>query len=168
MRPTGLLLRSGRAISAALTCTLLAAGAHLSAGGRASVAALGAVLVGTWLIAVVLAGRRFTTSQLIGLLIIGQVVVHLVSAPTGGSTTDSTMLVAHVTGTAVSAWMLRHGEDALWTLADRIGLHPLAITRVVPVAPRNVAPVPVVSSRPLRRIMLAHAIEGRGPPVGFA
>ncbi len=78
------------------------------------------------------------------------------------------MLVAHVVGTALSAWLLRHGEDALWTLAERIGLRVGIVTTVDPIAPSRPAAVLIRSVRSHRHTLLTHVIEGRGPPVGLA
>ncbi|MFZ0141554.1 MAG: hypothetical protein WAL70_10745 [Aeromicrobium sp.] len=166
-QPNGWALRLCRAAFAALVCTVLAAGAHAFGGGQASAAILLA-FVCTWVVAAGLSARRLTTSQLVGLLLIGQVVVHLVSEPAGGVGSHTSMLVAHVVGTALSAWLLRHGEDALWTLAERIGLRVGIVTTVDPIAPSRPAAVLIRSVRTHRRTLLTHVIEGRGPPVGLA
>ena len=50
MRPEIGRLRLARTASMALVCTLLAAGAHVVAGGRASSVSLVTVFLGTWLI----------------------------------------------------------------------------------------------------------------------
>jgi hypothetical protein len=164
-RPSGWPLRLCRAAFAALVCTVLAASAHAFAGGQASVAIV-LVFAGTWVVAAGLSARRLTTSQLVGLLLIGQVVVHLVSEPTGGN--HASMLIAHVVGTVLSAWLLRHGEDALWTLAERIGLRVGIVTTLEAIAPSRPAAVLIRSGRSHRRTLLIHVIEGRGPPVGLA
>ncbi len=167
VRPEAGLLRLARAASASLVCTALAAGAHLAAGGRASTAGLVAVLLGTSAVAVALAGRRLTTSQLVGLLMLGQAVTHVVSAPVAPGS-DATMLAAHVLGTTLSALLLRRGEDALWTLADRIALRAIAITSAVTSVPCRPGPVLVASQQTHRPLLLTHVIEGRGPPAGLA
>jgi hypothetical protein len=147
-------------------CTLLAAGAHAFGGGRASAATV-LVFVGTWAVAAGLAARRLTTSQLVGLLLIGQVVTHLASESAGAGGTHASMLAAHVGGTVLSAWLLRHGEDALWTLAERIGLRVGVVTALEPIAPSRPPAVLVGSGRSHRRTVLSHVIEGRGPPAGL-
>jgi len=78
------------------------------------------------------------------------------------------MLAAHVGGTALSVWLLRHGEDALWTFAERIGLRVGIVTTVEAIAPSRPAAVLSRSVRSHRRTLLTHVIEGRGPPVGLA
>ncbi len=160
-------MRLCRAGSAALVCTVLAAGAHVTAGGRAPAASLVLVFVGTWTVAALLTARRLTTSQLVGLLLIGQVVVHVASGPAHGGN-DSRMLTAHVVGTAVSAWLLRHGEDLLWTLAERVGLRVGVVTTVRSIRPWRPANVLIAWVRSHRRLLLSHVIEGRGPPAGLA
>jgi hypothetical protein len=143
--------------------TALAAGAHLSAGGRARPDVLLAVLVGAWLVAAALSSRRLATGQLVGLLVLGQVVVHTLS-PSASSGRELTMLLAHVTGTAVSTWLLRRGEDVLSSIADRLVLRfarPLAIG---PAAPgRVVVLADAWAPSGARRL---HDAEERGPPVG--
>jgi hypothetical protein len=166
-RPSGWPLRLCRAAFAALVCTVLAAGAHAFAGGEPSVAILLA-FAGTWVVAAALSARRLETSQLVGLLLIGQVVVHVVSEPSGAGGSHTSMLVAHIVGTALSAWLLRHGEDALWTLAERIGLRVGVVTSLEAIAPSRPAAVLVSSVRSHRRMLLTHVIEGRGPPAGLA
>jgi hypothetical protein len=167
MRPEAGILRLARSASAALVCTVLAAGAHLTVGGRASSASLVAVFVGTWVITVALAGRRLTTSQLVGLLMFGQSVTHVVSTP-AGSDGDAAMLAAHVAGTALSALLLRHGEDALWTLAERTALRAVAIISTVSSLQWRPPASLIASPRTHRPHQLIHVIEGRGPPAGLA
>ncbi len=78
------------------------------------------------------------------------------------------MLAAHVGGTALSAWLLHHGEDALWTLADRIGFRSGVVIAVEPIAPWRPGAVLIAPVRSHRHTLLTHVIEGRGPPVGRA
>jgi hypothetical protein len=122
-----------------------------------------AVLVGAWLVAAALSSRRLATGQLVGLLVLGQVVVHTLS-PSASSGHDLTMLLAHVAGTAISAGVLRRGEDALWSIADRLVLRFARPLAVVPVAPGRVAVlVDAWAPSGTRRL---HDAEERGPPVG--
>ena len=165
MRPEAGALRLVRAASTALVCTVLSAGAHLSAGGRASTTSLAVVFLGTWVVAFALAGRRLATSQLVGLLMLGQAVTHVVS--TAGAGSDAAMLAAHVVGTALSTLLLRRGEDALWTLTDRMALRAVSVLAAVAPSPWRRAPVLVVTSHTHRPVLLTHVIEGRGPPAGL-
>jgi hypothetical protein len=168
MRPEAGIVRWARSSSAALVCTVIAAAAHLAAGGRASSMSLAAVFLGTWAICAALARRRLTSSQLVGLLMFGQAVTHVVSAPAGGAGSDATMLTAHIVGTALCAMLLRRGEDALWTLAERVALRALRVVASVALGrwPRLPGPVPVRRTR--RLVLLTHMIDGRGPPSGLA
>lgn len=144
--------------------TALAAGAHLTAGGRARPEVLLAVLIGAWVASTALASRRLTTAQLVGLLVLGQVVVHTLGTTEPASGRDLAMLLAHVTGTAASAWVLRRGEDLLSTVADRLVLRYASPIVAGVSVPDHVAAVtgswtPTGSRR-------VHDAEERGPPVG--
>ncbi len=167
MRPDAGALRWGRSAFAALVCTLLAAGAHLSAGGRASTPVLLIAFVGTWSVAAGLAGRRLATSQLVGLLVIGQVVVH-VGSPSAAAGHDATMIAAHLVGTMLSAWLLRRGEDSVWTFADRLGLRFDLVARLESVPTLGWLPLPVSWDGRRPTLLLAHVTDGRGPPVRVA
>ena len=103
-----------------------------------------------------------------GLLLLGQAVTHVVSAPAMGAGSDTAMLAAHVAGTALSALLLRRGEDALWTLVERISLRATAITTAVAGVPWHPAAVLVATTSTHRPLLLAHVIEGRGPPADRA
>jgi hypothetical protein len=144
--------------------TALAAGAHLSAGGRARPEVLLAVLIGAWVVSTALASRRLATAQLVGLLVLGQVVVHTLGSTEPASGHDLAMLLAHVIGTAASAWALRRGEDVLTAVADRLVLRfatPLSVALPAPV--RVAAVTETWAPTDSRRV---HDAEERGPPVG--
>ncbi len=161
------MLRLARSASAALVCTVLAAGAHSTAGGRAPLVGVAAVFLGTWVVTYALAGRRLTSSQLVGLLMFGQAVTHVAGTPAGSDGT-TVMLAAHLAGTALSALLLRKGEDALWTLADRVALRAAAIISTVSSLQWRPLASLIVSLRTRRPVQLIHVIEGRGPPTGLA
>ena len=78
------------------------------------------------------------------------------------------MLAAHVAGTALSAVLLRSGEDALWTLAERMALRAVAIISTVSSLPWRPPASLIASRRTHRSLQLTHVIEGRGPPAGLA
>jgi len=160
-------MRLARAGSAALVCTGLAAGAHVLVGGRASAGSLVLVLLGTWMVAAAISDRRLTTAQLVGLLLLGQAVTHAASPPAGMGH-EAAMLAAHLLGTLLSTLLLRHAEDALWTLADRVALRAVRVLATMTPTPRRPAPVPVVSLCSHRPVLLTHVVEGRGPPAGLA
>jgi hypothetical protein len=74
------------------------------------------------------------------------------------------MLLAHVIGTAASAWALRRGEDVLTAVADRLVLRfatPLSVALPAPV--RVAAVTETWAPTDSRRV---HDAEERGPPVG--
>ena len=50
-------------------------------GSPASTTSLAVVFLGTWAVAIALTGRRLATTQLVGLLLLGQAVTHVVSPP---------------------------------------------------------------------------------------
>jgi hypothetical protein len=83
---------------------------------------------------------------------------------------------AHVGAAVLLTWWLRRGEAALWVLLRRAAtLVPglVAWWRVrggagrVPVAPDAVR-LCADGPRPLRRILLRHAVQRRGPPPGMS
>ncbi|MFF4252738.1 hypothetical protein ACFY1L_16155 [Streptomyces sp. NPDC001663] len=83
---------------------------------------------------------------------------------------------AHVGAAVVLTWWLRRGEAALWSLLRRAAaLVPgLAAwwqvrggTGAVPVPPDFVR-LCADGPRPLRRILLRHAVQRRGPPAGMS
>lgn len=158
-------MRTARAGLVAIACTGLAAGAHLAGGGRASLLGLVLVSLATGVVAHALAGHRLATTQLTGLLLLGQVVTHAMSPP-ADSGSDLAMLLAHVAGTAASLVLLRRGEDLLWTFADRIALRATAVVELVTTPPVAPAPVPVETPRAHEGARLASAIARRGPPDG--
>jgi hypothetical protein len=84
--------------------------------------------------------------------------------------------LAHLAAAVVLTWWLRRGEAAVWSLLRRaVGLVPglVAWWQVctgawrVPDAP---GPVCAGAERawPLRRLLLRHAVQRRGPPCGMS
>lgn len=128
--------------------------------------------MGAWMLVfgvAFLIGRRcVTTGQIVGLLLIGQLVVHA-ACMTGAESMSvgPAMLLGHLLATVLATVALRRGEDLLWSLAERLGLHspghlletaaPVQIKRMVargrelPVSHRN---------------FLVGGVGLRGPPVG--
>jgi hypothetical protein len=83
---------------------------------------------------------------------------------------------AHVTAAVVLTWWLRRGEAALWSLLRRAAtLVPGLVTwwqvrggaGTLPV-PRDVVRQATDGARALRRILLRHAVQRRGPPPGMS
>jgi hypothetical protein len=166
LRPAGVPARLVRSTAAALACVVAAAAGHFAAGGTLGGAAVLTTFAGAAAVAWPLSARRVTPGQLVGLLVLCQVCVHLGCANREMRMTVP-MLAAHVIATAVSALALARGEAFVWHLAERLGLR---------VAPNHleVAPIPswrpltpVIATRSLHDVRLAHSRVERGPPSGF-
>jgi hypothetical protein len=155
-----------RSTAAALACVAAAATGHAAAGGTIGAAGVVTAFGGAAAIAWLLSARRVTPGQMVGLLMLCQVVVHL-GCSTGDMTMSVAMIAGHVAATAVSVLALARGEAFVWQLAERLGLR--AAAPVVPAAPipfwRPVTPV--ARTRSLRDVRLAHSRIERGPPSGI-
>ncbi len=125
------------------------------------------VFAGSAVVAWLLSARRVSPSQLLGLLVLCQVVVHL-GASEGDMVMGGAMIGAHVVATAVSVIVLARGEALVWRLAERLVLRAVPLLRAVavPSAVRRVAAVAGTRSR--RDVRLAHSRSLRGPPVSPA
>ncbi len=155
---TGAPARAIRALLAGLVVAGTATAAHHLAGGCLDPAVLGAILVGFVAIAWPLTARRIDTSQFVGLLVLGQVIVHVNSCcelPAGR------MLAAHAVATTVSAVVLRHGESALWALVDALCLR---LPTLWIVATRAAAGALISRSDGLRASLRLDNAAPRGPP----
>lgn len=129
-------------------------------------AVLGA-FAGSAVVAWLLSARRVTPSQLLGLLVLCQVVVHL-GAATDHMTMGTAMIVAHVVATVVSVVALARGEAFVWRLAQRLGLRAVPLLRrrsPVPRAARQ--PATVGATRVRHDVHLAFSRSSRGPPVSI-
>jgi hypothetical protein len=127
-----------------------------------------AVFAGSAAVAWLLSARRLTATQLLGLLVLCQVVVHL-GAAEGDMTMGASMVAAHVVATAVSVLALARGEAFVWTLAERLALRVaplLHANRELPVVAAG--PVSTAAPRSRRDVRLAHSRWLRGPPVSLA
>lgn len=165
LRPAAPPVRLVRSTAAALACVATAAIGHAGAGGTIGPASVLTTFAGAASIAWLLSVRRVTPGQLVGLLILCQVVVHL-GCSTGEMSMSASMLVAHAAATAVSALMLARGEAFVWQLAERLGLrgHPHRC-KVAAVPSWRPLP-PVIATRSLHDVRLAHSRAERGPPSG--
>ncbi|WP_308286709.1 hypothetical protein [Streptomyces griseorubiginosus] len=180
-------VRALRAAVFAALCVLLAAGGHVLATGMAPpvwVQAVGFVpLFGAGCL---LGGRERSLAAIGAGTLTAQGALHLAF---GALRPHSTMLMhgmrmdhthavtphataAHVAAALVLTWWLRRGEAALWSLLRRAAaLVPglLAWWRVsggAPLVPDARAAVRPCADgpRPLRRLLLRHAVQRRGPP----
>ena len=102
---------------------------------------------------------------MLGLLILCQVCVHL-GCSMGEMRMSAPMVAAHVAATALSALALARGEAFVWQLAERLGLRVAPTDLVVVPLPPWRRPTPVVATRSLHDVRLAHSRVERGPPSG--
>ena len=154
-----------RATVASVVVALCGIAAHLLAGGVLAAWVAPLLVLGVLPVALLSTGRRLETTQMLGLLLLGQVASHVLA---GHATSDgSAMLVAHVLATAVSLAVLRHGEGAWWRVVDALEVlvrRALPRRRVVVPDPRGT----VAASEPWfpRLTALVTGVGGRAPPLG--
>ncbi len=167
VRPGSGAFRHLRAMSAALACVASAFGAHVLAGGQAEPATVAAVFGISGAVAWALARVRLTSPQLLGLLVLGQIGVHVVAmaSATGHATPmDASMLAIHAAATLLSWWALSRGEAFVWAVAQHLALRPLALLLQCWSATPARAPIaftPVVVRPSLLHLALTPV---RGPP----
>lgn len=164
-------IRLLRSLAASSISVLLAVGGHRLGGGEVvSPLILGAVSTTVLAVAFQLAGRKVTMGQIIGLLLIGQILVHAgCMAGAEPMSSGPAMLVAHLLATAVTTAALSKGEQLLWTLAECLGLRRmrLLLARVATISEDPSEP----ASYDFRLSRLDVLVGGpglRGPPVGIA
>ena len=167
--------RSARSLAVAVLTVVTALGCHTVAGGAmppawAVVAMLAAAAPLCW----ALSAHRWSVSELIGVFLLAQVAVHLLSMATsapgamhmGGPLGMSTAMIAsHVVGGTLLVLLVRRGEHLLWTVVEALALRVAPLLRAVHstgAAPRPVACTPV--TRPVTRPWRGVAVD-RGPPV---
>lgn len=162
-------IRLLRVCAASLVGLALALAGHTLAGGEMSsipviLADLAVVATAGYL----LSGRRLTLGQIVGLLLIAQVVVH-VGCLVGASTPSlsAAMIVGHLIATAITAAVLSGGEQFAWALVERLGLRviPLLSTTSLP-AVRRIGQNPAYEDSHPPAFMFAGGTGLRGPPVG--
>ncbi len=107
-----------RALAASVVVALCGGGAHVLAGGQLASWMLPALVAAAFPVAHLAARGRLGTGQLLGLLLLGQAVVHGVAGH--GSEDGAAMLAAHGLATALSLLLVRRGEDAWWRIADAL------------------------------------------------
>ncbi len=161
--PTARLMRLVRAAAAGVVCVVTATGAHVGLGGHADALVTAVVLAGAAATAYGLGGRRLTASQMTGLLVLAQAVVHLAGG-TAEPASGLPMLLGHVAATAVSAVVLTRGEAACWRLVELLALRVVRVLRasrplpaVRRLAAMDARPVPAVARPRTPRVL-------RGPP----
>lgn len=161
-----------RSLAASYLGLIIAVGGHRFGGGEiASATVICAVFAIVFAATLLLSARQLTIGQIVGLLVVAQVVVHTGCVFGGPMTAFGPAMVAgHLLATAIATWVLVRGERFLWTMADRLALHALRL-----ILSPLVVPGPVTRLRFVRqelrlplRLVLVGGKALRGPPVGFA
>ena len=190
-------LRSLRAAVFAALCVLLAAAGHTLATGMAppvwtQAAGFAPVFAAGWL----LGGRERSLAAIGGATLTAQGGLHLafdavrthatmlmhgMHGMHGMNMAHSHALTSHATAAHLGAavvltWWLRRGEVALWSLLRRAAVLVPGLAAWwqvrggawrVPVA-RDVVRLCADGPRPLRGLLLRHAVQRRGPPPGMS
>ncbi|XVQ11297.1 MFS transporter [Spirillospora sp. CA-255316] len=189
------LFRTSRAVAFAAVCVTLATLGHvLTSTAAVPLWTIAAGFGGVLAVTLALAGHERSLATILGGLLGGQFALHsLYAAATApplpadpaaaaaghhavaavpGHESSLAMTFAHVAAAVVSAWWLRRGERAAWTLARRIAAlagRPLRVLLALlgagPAAPAPRTPVvravvPAASARGILR----HQVVRRGPP----
>ncbi|MFC6886717.1 MULTISPECIES: MFS transporter [Actinomadura] len=188
--PPSPLFRTSRAVVFATVCVALATLGHAMASGSAVPAwAVLAGFAGTFAVTAALAGHERSLATLTGGLLGGQFALHALfvsaSAPAAsmqhhpasaagpsGHGSGTAMTLAHIAAAVLSAWWLRRGERAAWSLARRLSAvadRPirllLALLAAEPAAPRPRTPVVPAADVPGPAVrVLRHLVVRRGPP----
>ncbi|MFB4320086.1 hypothetical protein [Actinomadura sp. 21ATH] len=180
------LFRTSRAVVFTTVCVTLATLGHsLTSTATIPYWAVAAGFGGVLAVTLALAGHERSLPTLLGGLLGGQFALHSLYAgaecttvtatghhaiavtPDSGGGSGTAMTLAHVAAAVVSAWWLRRGERAAWSLARRIATAPARVLIAIEpaTAPPRTAPVPVeeTPARPSGRI-LRHEVVRRGPP----
>ncbi|GAA2429317.1 hypothetical protein GCM10010191_48390 [Actinomadura vinacea] len=189
------LFRTSRAAAFAAVCVSLATLGHtLTSTVTVPVWAIAAGFGGVLAVALVLAGHERSLATILGGLLGGQFALHsLYAAATApplpalpadpasghhqiasvpGYESSLAMTLAHVAAAVVSAWWLRRGERAAWTLARRVAALAdrslrvlLVLLRVEPaVPPARTSPVTAVIATGTAGRVLRYQVVRRGPP----
>jgi len=161
------ILRSLAASAAGLT--LAVSGHRLGGGEIASGGVIAAVFTTVFVVCCLLSNRRLATGQIVGLLLIAQVIVHT-ACVFGGSMValGPAMVLGHILATAIASWLLLRGEGFLWTMADHFGLRAvrLMFTPLNAVGPTQRLRFSRTDICPPPRLVLVGGKGLRGPPAG--
>lgn len=180
--PARPVFRLARAVIFAVVCVTLATAGHAMA-SHAAVPPV-AVVAGLLLllaVAVVLGGSERSLATILGGLLGGQFMLHVLFAAAQhgqsmahghtvpASSGGATMVFAH-TGTAiVAAWWLRRGERSVWRLARRAATTVLRSALALLTGPPRPLPRrrPATGAAPAigpAKATLRHVLVRRGPP----
>jgi hypothetical protein len=141
----------------------MAAGGEVPAAGTTAVAFLGAAGLCWWL-----SDRRWTSSRLVGALLVVQSALHLLLAGSAHHHATPLMLVAHVGATALTARLLLTGESWVWDLLDALCLRVARRVRPVPTAPPAGPLSPPAEWALALRDLFLRLPWRRGPPAPLA
>lgn len=147
-----------------MTSTLTAVAAHELSGGSTTPAAALALLLGSSAVAATITGRRVSTSQLLGLLVLTQAVVHLMCAVDDPAVGGWSMLGGHLVATGLSAALLMRGERWAWQLYDALKARVVRRPGVTPVPSADSVPIGCHDQRAVG-IAAQRFVSVRGPPV---
>ncbi|GAA3930161.1 hypothetical protein GCM10023085_09380 [Actinomadura viridis] len=182
--------RTSRAVAFATVCVTLATLGHvLTSSKEVPVWAVATGFGGVLAVTLALAGHERSLATILGGLLGGQFLLHgLYAGATAepvtaghhgpatitvtGHDTSVGMTFAHVAAALVSAWWLRRGERAAWSLARRIAdladrpvRALLALALAEPAAPPARTPPVAAPAAPVTAIgVLRHQVVRRGPP----
>jgi hypothetical protein len=175
------LFRASRAVVFTTVCVTLATLGHaLTSTATVPFWAVTTGFGGVLAVTLALAGHERSLPTVLGGLLGGQFVLHSLyagaattagahhaPAEVAGYESGTAMTLAHIGAAIVSAWWLRRGERAAWSLARRIAERParllLAIEPVTVPPGTPVATDAEVATGPAGRI-LRHQVVRRGPP----
>lgn len=169
--------RVARGLTLAVSCLLLSAAAHATAGGGAP--GLEPALMGAGVLSVVCvaaADRRRSFAGILGVVAVSQPVLHVLlalshePAATAAVVPDRGMVLAHVVAGLIVAALLAVAEAAVWAMAALSSTYLLRLPRrlvgglpAVPTSlPARPGPAP---ARPPHGVLLCRSVTRRGPPV---
>lgn len=164
-------LRVLRSLAAAQLSLVLAVGGHrLGSGEIVTTRILGLVFAVVFATTLLLSARRLTSPQIVGLLLIAQIVVHVGCAGDSMTAFGPAMIAGHLGATVAATWVLVCGERFVWAMADRLGLRALrhASSPLVVIGPVARVRFGRHDIRLPLRLVLVGGKALRGPPVGFA
>lgn len=174
-----------RSIAFTVACVLLAAAAHVLAGGDGpDLTSLGLAGGTVFLAALGLAGRERSHVMIATILVALQAGLHelfnhgavtravVFEHETHGQGLGLTlgMLIAHLTASLLTAWWLARGEAAIWAILRRVGVAAARnLDRLLAKGwtPAPTPPLPRFDRfvRPPLGRVLRHAVVRRGPPL---
>lgn len=183
-RPVAGAARWVRGTTVGVVASAVSVGGHvLGAGSAPALLALTGLTSGAVLVAVALSGVRWRLASLLAVLLGAQIVFHVVLAaahvhPAAGQAAhlsaaggvSGRMVTLHLVAAAVTAVLLRRGEDVCWQLTSAVA-RPARVARLMVTAVAEQVPRPGVALQPARQALserLVDAAPRRGPPAPHA